>query len=210
MVFTRPQKRNRLEFFFSCGEILKEGNDEDEEISCTPALAPSRLAQNIPSCQPVDPVRKEMESEDLVDDFDSKVDDATESDHKMEEDNLMDVDNGNESEEVLRKSAGVTAVVDPLLSRSFLNSLYDVDFEESQPAEMKVGLLNVINNLHVHCQTNNLRNKEILIFNYVHKKKQESSQNRRFIKKPTLEEFNKGYKVVPPHRNYKNIDKKLC
>ena len=89
-----------------------------------------------------------MESEDLVDDVDSKVDDATESDHKMEEDNLMDVDNGNESEEVLRKSAWVTAVVDPLLSRSFLNSLYDVDFEECQPAEMKVGLLNIISNLH--------------------------------------------------------------
>lgn len=160
MVFSRPQKGNRHEFFFSCGEILKEGNDEDEEISCTPALAPSRLAQNIPSCQPVDPVKKQMESEDLVDDLDSKVDDATESDHKMEEDNLMDVDNGNESKEVLRKSAGVTAIVDPLLSRSFLNSLYGVDFEESQRAEMKVGLLNIIDNL--HCQTNNLRNKEIL------------------------------------------------
>jgi len=120
-----------------------------------------------------------MESEDLVDDLDSKVDDATESDHKMEEDNLMDIDNGNESEEVLRKSAGVTAIVDPLLSRSFLNSLCDIDFEESQLAEMKVGLLNIVNNL--HCQTNNLRNKKILIFNYLHIKK-ESSQNRRFKK----------------------------
>ena len=59
----------------------------------------------------------------------------------------MDIDNGNESEEVLRKSAGVTAIVDPLLSRSFLNSLRGVDFEESQLAEMKVGLLNIVNNL---------------------------------------------------------------
>lgn len=79
-----------------------------------------------------------MESEDCADDVDSKVDDATKSGHKVEEDNLMDIHCGNDSEEGSRKSVGVTAVVDPLLSTSFLNSLYDVEVEESQPAEMKV------------------------------------------------------------------------
>lgn len=79
-----------------------------------------------------------MESEDCADDVDSKVDDATKSGHKVEEDNLMDIYCGNDSEEGSRKSVGVTAVVDPLLSTSFLNSLYDVEVEESQPAEMKV------------------------------------------------------------------------
>ena len=129
-----------MNFFISRGEILKEGDDEDDEISCTPALAPSRLAQNIPACQPVDPVSKEMESEDFAGNVNSKVDDETESGHQVEEDNLMDVHSENESEEGLRKPVRVTAVVDPLLSRSFFNSLYDVEVEENQPSEMKVGL----------------------------------------------------------------------
>jgi len=127
-------------FFISCVEIMKEGDDEDDEISCTPALAPSRLAQNIPVCQPVDPVRKEMESEDFDDDVDSKVNDTTLSGHNLEEDNLIEVQSGNESEEGSQKLAGVTAIVDPLLSRSFFNSLYVDEVEESQPAEMKVRL----------------------------------------------------------------------
>ena len=119
---------------------MKEGDDEDDEISCTPALAPSRLAQNIPVCQPVDPVRKEMESEDFDDDVDSKIDDTTTSGRNLEEDSPMEVQSGNESEEGSRKPAGVTAIVDPLLSRSFFNSLYVDEVEESQPAEMKVRL----------------------------------------------------------------------
>ena len=137
------ERRTYCEFFFiSCGKILKEGNDEDDEISCTPALAPSRLAQNIPACQPVDVISEEMESKDFVDGVlvDSEVDNTATSGHKMEEDNLMGIHSGNESEEESRKSVGVTSVVDPLLSKSFLNFLYDVEFEESQPAEMKVCL----------------------------------------------------------------------
>lgn len=127
-------------FFISCAEILKEGDDEDDDISCTPALAPSRLAQNIPVCQPVDLIGEEMESNDFAGDLNAEVDEAAKSDHKVEDDNLMDVHSGNEREEWSRKPAGVTAVVDPLLSRSFFNSLYDDEVEESQPTEMKVGL----------------------------------------------------------------------
>ena len=163
------ERRTDCEFIFciSCGEILKEGSDEDDEISCTPALAPSRLAQNIPACQPVDLISEEMESKDFVDGehVDSEVDIASKSGHKSEEDKLMDVHSGNESEEESRESVGVTAVVDPLLSRSFLNFLYDVACEEGQPAEVKVclkilsELININKNL--YCQANNLKDKEI-------------------------------------------------
>ena len=86
-----------------------------------------------------------MESEDFAGDVDSEVDDTAISGHKTEEDNLVDVQSGNESEEWSRKPAGVTAVVDPLLSTSFLNSLYDAEVEEIQPTEMKVGLKNSLN-----------------------------------------------------------------
>ena len=142
------RKENCEFFFISCVETMKEGDDEDDEISCTPALAPSRLAQNISVCQPVDPIRKENESEDVGNDIDSKVSDTTISRHNLEEDNIMDVQSGNESEEGSRKPAGVTAVVDPLLSRSFFNSLYDDEVEEIQPAEMKVGLKILLTNKH--------------------------------------------------------------
>lgn len=81
-----------------------------------------------------------MESNDFAGDLNAEVDEAAKSDHKVEDDNLMDVHSGNEHEEWSRKPAGVTAVVDPLLSRSFFNSLYDDEVEESQPTEMKVGL----------------------------------------------------------------------
>lgn len=136
--------------------FLKEGNDEDDEISCTPALAPSRLAQNIPACQPVDLISEEMESKDFVDGVlvDSEVYNTAKSDHKLEEDNPVDAHSGNESEEESRKSVGATAVVDPLLSRSFLNFLYDAECEESQPAEIKVclkihsELININNSLY--------------------------------------------------------------
>ena len=135
--------------------LLKEGNAEDDEISCTPALAPSRLAQNIPACQPVDLISEEMESKDFVDGalVDSEVYNTAKSDHNLE-DNPMDAHSGNESEENSRKSVGATAIVDPLLSRSFLNFLYDAECEESQPAEIKVclkicsELININNNLY--------------------------------------------------------------
>ena len=136
------ESRTDCEFcFIFCGKNLKEGNDEDDEISCTPALAPSRLAQNIPACKPVDLISEEMESKDFVDGVlvDSEVDNTATSGRKVEEDNLMHIHSGSESEEESKKSVGVTSI-DPLLSRSFLNFLYDVEVEESQPPEMKVCL----------------------------------------------------------------------
>lgn len=83
-----------------------------------------------------------MESEQFADDVDSKVDNATKSDHNEDEDNLMDIDSENENDmdkEGSKKSTECTAIVDPLLSRSFLNSLYDAEVEESQPVEIQVG-----------------------------------------------------------------------
>ena len=120
---------------------LEEPDDEDDEISCTPALAPSRLAQNIPDYQPGNPVNKGVKQGQFEDDIDSKVDSATKSDCKVGEDNLMDVHGGNESDkdkEGTKESMEYTSVVDPLLSRSFLSSLYDDEVEEIQPAEIKV------------------------------------------------------------------------
>lgn len=74
-----------------------------------------------------------MESKDFVDGVfvDFEVYNIVKLDYKLEEDNFVDVYSGNESEEELRKFVGVIVVVDFLLSRLFLNFLYDVECEES-------------------------------------------------------------------------------
>lgn len=113
--------------------FLKEGNDEDDEILCIFVFVLSRLAQNILVSQFVDFISEEMESKDNVDGVfvDFEVYNIVKLDYNLEEDNFMDVYSGNESEEELRKFVGVIVVVDFLLSRLFLNFLYDVECEES-------------------------------------------------------------------------------
>lgn len=108
---------------------LKEDNDEHDEISCTPALAPSRLAQHVPSCVP--PVSTDATG--------CNSDDATSATSvcKEEVNKPMDVDSENDTEQH-EESRVLTFTVDPALSKSFLNFLYDVEDEEREAAEIQV------------------------------------------------------------------------
>ena len=113
--------------------FFKDGDEDDDEISCTPALAPSRLAQNVPSYHPPVPVG----------DACSKIDSVSKSDRKDDEDESMDEnsEHGIESDDKERgfeEAAEPTFSVDPALSKSFLNFLYDVEIEEKQGTEVKV------------------------------------------------------------------------
>lgn len=119
---------------------LKEGIDEDDEISCTPALAPSRLAQNVPDYQLALDI--EILQEHATSVAVSEANSVTKSDCSDVENNHMDVNSGHESEkleEELKESVESSALVDPSLSTSFLNVLYDVELNESKPVEIKVG-----------------------------------------------------------------------
>lgn len=110
--------------------LLKEdNNDEDDEISCTPALAPSRLAQHVPSRVP--PVSTDVTG--------CNSDDATSATSvcKEEVNKPMDVDSENDKEQHA-ESRMLTFTVDPSLSKSFLNFLYDVEDEERESAEVQV------------------------------------------------------------------------
>ena len=102
--------------------FFKEDNeDDDDEISCTPALAPSRIAQNVPAYQPSLP----------IDNTECMAASGTTSDCNEDEDNLMD-------ERLSKEPVVSTFTVDPALSKSFLNFLYDVEDEERQAAEVQV------------------------------------------------------------------------
>lgn len=110
--------------------LLKEdNNDEDDEISCTPALAPSRLAQHVPSCLP--PVFTDATG------CNSNVATSVTSVSKEEINKPVDVDSENDKEQH-EESGMLTFTVDPALSRSFLNFLYEVEDEEREAAEVKV------------------------------------------------------------------------
>ena len=110
--------------------LLKEdNNDEDDEISCTPALAPSRLAQHVPSRVP--PV-----STDATGCNSDGATSAT-SGCKEEVNKPMDVDSENDTEQH-EEARMLTFTVDPVLSKSFLNFLYDVEHEEREAAEVQV------------------------------------------------------------------------
>lgn len=108
---------------------LKEDNDEDDEISCTPTLAPSRLAQHVPSRVP----------HVSTDATGCNSDDATSATSvcKEEVNKPMDVDSENDTEQH-EGSRMLTFTVDPALSKSFLNFLYDVEDEEREAAEVQV------------------------------------------------------------------------
>ena len=110
--------------------LLKEDtNDEDDEISCTPALAPSRLAQHVPSRIPPG-------STDVTG-CNSDGATSTTSVCKEEVNKPMDVDSENDTEQH-EEARMLTFTVDPVLSKSFLNFLYDVEHEEREAAEVQV------------------------------------------------------------------------
>lgn len=110
--------------------LLKEDtNDEDDEISCTPALAPSRLAQHVPSRIPPG-------STDVTGCNSDGATSAT-SGCKEEVNKPMDVDSENDTEQH-EEARMLTFTVDPALSKSFLNFLYDVEDEEREAAEVQV------------------------------------------------------------------------
>lgn len=110
--------------------LLKEdNNNEDDEISCTPALAPSRLAQHVPSHVP--PVSTDATV------CNSNGATRTTSVCKEEVNKPIDVDSENDKEQH-EESRMVTFTVDPALSKSFLNFLYDVEDEEREAAEVQV------------------------------------------------------------------------
>lgn len=110
--------------------LLKEdNNDEDDEISCTPALAPSWLAQHVPSRIPPG-------STDVTG-CNSDGATSTTSVCKEEVNKPMDVDSENDTEQH-EESRMLTFTVDPALSKSFLNFLYDVEDEEREAAEVQV------------------------------------------------------------------------
>lgn len=98
----------------------EDNEDDDDEISCTPALAPSRIAQNVPAYQPSLP----------IDNAECMAASGTTSDCNEDEDNLMD-------ERLSKEPVVSTFTVDPALSKSFLNFLYDVEDEERQAAEVQ-------------------------------------------------------------------------
>lgn len=114
------------------GFFLKDDDDDDNEISCTPALAPSRLAQNVPGYLPPPTVGDEH----------NKLDSASTQDSPMEENSESDMADG-EDEKDFKEAVERCHNVDPKLSRSFLNFLYDVEVQETSEAEVKVHVLPV-------------------------------------------------------------------
>ena len=114
--------------------FFKDDNDvDDDEISSTPALAPSRLAQNITDYQPPIP----------VDEVGSEVHSAASSDYKEHDDNPIEENCGlqrtdEEEEGAFNQTTESSFTVDPALSKSFLSFLYDVEVVEKPEAEDKV------------------------------------------------------------------------
>lgn len=109
--------------------LKEDNNDEDDEISCTPALAPSRLAQHVPFRVP--PVSTDATG--------CNADGATSATSvcKEEVNKPMNVDSENDKEQH-EEARMLTFTVDPALSKSFLNFLYDVEDEEREAAEIQV------------------------------------------------------------------------
>lgn len=109
--------------------MIKDNEDDDEdEISCTPSLAPSRFAQNNLGCLPV------LSVCNLENNFDS-----TRTSHDNEDvynpKEAMKIDEGgNCSSETCESSF----TVDPEFSKSFLNSLYNAEIEEKSDVLTKV------------------------------------------------------------------------
>ena len=118
--------------------FFKDNSDDEDEISCTPALAPSRLVQNVPSYLPPVPTG----------DMDTKVDSTNTSDHEEDVNNPMDANSGfgiesDKGRKVFKDAAKSSFIVDPALSKSFLNFLHDIEDEEKPEAEVKVITVNV-------------------------------------------------------------------
>lgn len=118
--------------------FFKDNSDDEDEISCTPALAPSRLAQNVPSYLPPVPTC----------DADTKVDSTSASDHEEDVNTPMEANSGfgienDEGRLVFKDAVKSSFIVDPALSKSFLNFLHDIEDEEKPEAEVKVMTVNV-------------------------------------------------------------------
>ena len=118
--------------------FFKDNSDDEDEISCTPALAPSRLAQNVPGYLSPAPTG----------DMDTKVDSTSTSDHEEDVNNPIDANSGfgienDEGRKVFKDAETSSFIVDPALSKSFLNFLHNIEDEEKPEAEVKVITVNV-------------------------------------------------------------------
>jgi len=114
----------------SCVFLIKDNGDDDEdEISCTPSLAPSRFVQNNLACPAV------LSVCNLENNFDStRTSDEKENvDNDPKEDLKID-EGGNCTNETCESSF----TVDPEFSKSFLNSLYSAEIEEESDVVTKV------------------------------------------------------------------------
>lgn len=112
---------------------LKEEVDEEDEISCTPALAPSGLAQNIPSNQLL-PGKETLQEHPTTFASTSETINMIGLDCSTVEGKHMCANSGNNA--VIMKE--YFASVDPSLSRSFLNVLYAGENNDSNPCQPKV------------------------------------------------------------------------
>ena len=112
---------------------LKEEVDEEDEISCTPALAPSRLAQNIPSNQ-LPPGKETLQEHPTTFASTSETINMIGLDCSTVEGKHMCANSGNNA--AIMKE--YFASVDPSLSRSFLNVLYAGENNDSNPCQPKV------------------------------------------------------------------------
>lgn len=113
----------------SCVFMIKENEDDDEdEISCTPSLAPSRFVQNNLACPAVLSVCN-------LENFDS----TRTSDEKEDVDNdpkeAVKIDEGGNC---TNETCESSFTVDPEFSKSFLNSLYSAEIEEDSDVVTKV------------------------------------------------------------------------
>lgn len=107
---------------------MQDNEDDEDEISCTPALAPSRVAENKASCLAILPVCDTDNNFDSTNTSDSKED----GDDPVES---IEIDKaGSGSVEDLESSF----TVDPEFRKSFLNFLYNAEAEENSEISAKV------------------------------------------------------------------------
>lgn len=114
----------------SCVFFFKDNGDDDEdEISCTPSLAPSRFVQSNLACPAV------LSVGNLENNFDS----TRASDEKEDVDNdpkeAVKIDEGGNC---TNETCESSFTVDPEFSKSFLNSLYSTEIEEDSDVITKV------------------------------------------------------------------------
>lgn len=114
----------------SCVFMIKDNGDNDEdEISCTPSLAPSRFVQNNPACPAV------LSVCNLENNFDSTRTSDKKEDVDNDPEEAMKIDEeGNCTSETCESSF----TVDPEFTKSFLNSLYSAEIEEGSDVNTKV------------------------------------------------------------------------